>query len=56
MSSDKCNAKGDVGVQPSGGPKDSRDVKLASRGWGMVLLIGDGGLGGGGAVTNEKLH
>ena len=45
-SSDKGDAKGAGKFWPSGGPKDSRDVKSASQVGRMGVAIGDGGLGG----------
>ena len=40
LGSDRGDAEGAEGVPPSIGPKDSRDVKLASRVVGMGVVIG----------------
>ena len=37
-------------------PEDRRDIRSASWGGGMGMVIGGGGLGGGGDVTNEGVH
>ena len=48
--------EGAGGVPPSGGPEDSRDVISESWRGGMVLISGDGGLGGGRAVAYEGIY
>ena len=37
-------------------PEDRRDIRSSIWGEGMRMVIGGGGLGGGGAVTNEGVH
>ena len=56
MGSDGCDTEGAEGVPPSSVLKDCRDVILASRGGGVVVVIGGEGLVGGGSVANEGIH
>ena len=53
MGSDGGNAKGAGEVLPLRGTEDIRDVRLASWGGGVVMVIDGRGLGGGGDVANE---
>ena len=53
MGSDVCDAEGAGGVPPLSGSEDCRDVRSASWGRGVGVVIGGTGLGGGRAVANE---
>ena len=52
MGSDGCDAEGSGGVSPSSGSEDSRYIIAAGLVGSMVVVIGDGGLGGGRTVSN----
>ena len=53
MGSDRGDAEGDGRVPPLGVPEYSRYIRSEIQGGGMGVVIGDGGLGVGGAVANK---
>ena len=56
MGSDGGNIEFDVGIPPSDGPEDGRDVRSASQGGGMGVVIGVGGIGRGEAMAYKGRH
>ena len=56
LGSDVCYAEGDGGIPPQSGLEDLRDYSSESQGWGMGVVIGGRGLGGGGSVANEGVY
>ena len=56
MGSDGGNAEGAGGVTPLGDSADRRNFRLESQGGGTGVVIGVGGPGGGGDVSNEGVH
>ena len=56
MGSDGGDVGSAGGVPPSGFLEDSREVRSASWGGGMGVVIGGGGIGGGRDVVYEGTH
>ena len=56
LGSDRVDAEVDGRVPPLGGSEDIRDTISSRRGGGMLVVIGDGVLGGSGGVLNKGIY